>query len=163
MVKGLFFLTSEKEHLDNQAFHPVGQQANNNTDTGLFVSWPNIHDLNKVGDDEYYQTECTATFMALLQQIDVALFPSVCTFLHGHILWADIVGSDPKELVECFDNMAHIPQSPLKSFAGRNRAGLMKQNEFSHHGRSNALSNKALNGGTSCGPISFGCCLNTWP
>ena len=102
----------------------------NNTDTGLFVSWPNIHDLNKVGDDEYYQTECTATFMALLQQIDLALFPSVCTFLHGHILWADIVGSDPKELVEWLDNMAHIPQSPFKSFAGKNRADVMKHNEF---------------------------------
>ena len=124
------FVTNEMEHLDNNGFRPWRDLAIANAENGRFVTWPNIQDLDTIGTDEYYQTESTATFMALLQQLDLALFPSVCTFLHSHVLWADIVGSDPHELVEWLDNVTQCPESPFKSFAGKNRSALMKQGQF---------------------------------
>ena len=94
------FLTDEFAYLIPNGFVP---------DSGLVVTWPSICDLDTMGQDEYYQTECTATYMALLQQINLTHFPKVSTYLHGHILWADITRCKAENLVDWLCNSADFP------------------------------------------------------
>ena len=120
------FLTDEFAYLKPNGFVPFLDLAKENTDSGLVVTWPSICDLDTMGQDEYYQTECTATYMALLQQINLTHFPKVSTYLHGHILWADITRCKAENLVDWLCNSANFPEGPFQSFAGINRAMTMK-------------------------------------
>ena len=70
-------------------------------------------------NDEYFQQGCTGTFMALLQIIKLNLFPNVCTHYHSHVLWTDIVGCDPKQLVEWIENLPTEHFMPFTSFVGK--------------------------------------------
>ena len=58
--------------------------------------------------------------MALLHIINLKLFPNVCTYYHSHVLWADIVGCDAKQLVKRLENLPTEHFMPFTSFAGKN-------------------------------------------
>jgi hypothetical protein len=84
------------------------------------MTLPNTEGFGEMCNDVCFQQECTGTFMALLQIIDLTLFSNVCTYYRSHVLWADIVGCDAKQLVQWLDNLPTERFMPFASFAGKN-------------------------------------------
>ena len=50
------------------------------------------------------------------------MFPTECTYYHSHVLWADIVGSDAKQVVDWLERLPTEQFMPFISFAGKNFA-----------------------------------------
>ena len=91
-------------------------------DSSLWVTFPPLESLDEVIDDVVAQQECLGTFMALLQIIKLEMFPTECTYYHSHVLWADIVGSDAKQVVDWLERLPTEQFMPFISFAGKNFA-----------------------------------------
>jgi hypothetical protein len=115
------FLTNEFRYLDEKYGYPF-RKVCTDKNPGLIVTFPNLEDLDEMRDDKSFRQESTGTFMALLQLIKLSLFPDVCTHYHSHVLWADIVGCDPKALVEWLSNLPTEHGMPFKSFVRKNLA-----------------------------------------